>query len=249
MMNALSAQFAEVRSAATHRPDRHPARDARPIVLGGRAAIVRPVLPQDAGLLRDFVSRLSPQSRYRRFHGAMSTLPEATLRYLTDVDQHDHVALLVETADRRPERRQVAEARFVRREAPAERLRADIAIAVADDWQRSGLGAFLLRTLAHRAGNAGLASLHADLLADNEPMRRLLERLGWRVGRDPVDPLLAAATLPLQYDSRSEAREPIRCISSCSSQGSPRWRSEPNCWCAAEAAWPAPSASPRWSSA
>jgi GNAT superfamily N-acetyltransferase len=161
----------------------------------GRQVVVRPVAPQDALLQRDFLRRLSPESRYRRFHGAITELPEATLRYLTEVDQRDHVALLAEDVARPEHPRQVAEARFVRR--AEETGDADIAIAVADDWQGNGLGSLLLQTLGRLAGDAAVARLNADVLAENRPMRELLLRLGWRIRPDPHDARLVVATLEL----------------------------------------------------
>jgi GNAT superfamily N-acetyltransferase len=171
----------------------------------GRQVVVRPVAPQDALLQRDFLRRLSPESRYRRFHGAITELPEATLRYLTEVDQRDHVALLAEDGARPEHPRQVAEARFVRR--AEETGDADIAIAVADDWQGNGLGSLLLQTLGRLAGDAAVARLNADVLAENRPMRELLLRLGWRVRPDRHDARLVVATLELGPPSpRAAAR-------------------------------------------
>jgi hypothetical protein len=44
-------------------------------------------------LLRGF-ERLSPESRYRRFLAAMPHLSEGMVEYLTDVDNHDHEAII-----------------------------------------------------------------------------------------------------------------------------------------------------------
>ena len=40
-------------------------------------------------LLRGF-KRLSPESRYRRFLAPMPELSESMVRYLTEIDHHDH---------------------------------------------------------------------------------------------------------------------------------------------------------------
>src|SRR5664279_2996756 len=44
-------------------------------------------------LLRGF-ARLSPESRYRRFLAAMPELSEEMVRYLTEIDHHDHEAIV-----------------------------------------------------------------------------------------------------------------------------------------------------------
>lgn len=53
---------------------------------------------------------LSPQSRYRRFLTPMSRLSPRLLRYLTEVDHHDHEALVAES----PEGDPVGVARIIR---------------------------------------------------------------------------------------------------------------------------------------
>jgi hypothetical protein len=44
-------------------------------------------------LLRGF-NRLSPESRYRRFLVPIADLSESAIRYLTEVDHHDHEAMI-----------------------------------------------------------------------------------------------------------------------------------------------------------
>ena len=94
--------------------------------------LVRAIAPEDRDELAAGFERLSPESRYRRFFGAMPRLSSRDLDRLTQVDHHDHEALVaVEEASGRG----VAVARFVRTQ-PDE---AEPAVVVADDWQRRGL--------------------------------------------------------------------------------------------------------------
>lgn len=150
----------------------------------GRAALVRPVLPQDAELQQDFVRRLSPASRARRFHGTLSELTPPLLRYMTEVDYVTHVGLVAEVFER-GRARQVAEARWVRRaEAPD---CADFAIAVADDWQRAGLGTRLLALLERSARQQGIRCLCGDVQSTNAPMMAFLWKAGWTLHTDLAD--------------------------------------------------------------
>lgn len=129
--------------------------------------------PDDrAGLAAGF-ERLSELSRYRRFLSPTARLTNRQLEYLTDVDHHDHEALVaIETASRHG----VGVARYVR--DPEHPREAEFAVAVADDWQRRGLGTALLRRLAARALEEGITRFTGLVLGDNEPMRQLLETLG-----------------------------------------------------------------------
>lgn len=195
---------------ATHSTPTDRAADARAIprypaafvtrlrLADGRGVVVRPVLPGDTGLQRDFVRALSPLSRYRRFHGPVSELPEPMLRYLCEVDYVSHLALLATVLDERGDEVQVAEARWVRRRPPADASIADFALAVDDRWQGVGLGSQLLRLLLHSASAAGLRQLRGDVLARNPPMHSLLLRGGWQLRPDPDDPETVSAEFDLR---------------------------------------------------
>ena len=60
----------------------------------GSWAQVRQIRPDDREALRRGFERLSPESRYRRFLTPMEKLSESQLTYLTDVDHHDHEAMI-----------------------------------------------------------------------------------------------------------------------------------------------------------
>ena len=118
-------------------------------------------------------AHLSPESRYRRFLTPTPSLPQRTVRYLTELDHHDHeavAALDAETGEG------VGEARYVRdREHPDT---AEVAVAVVDEWQGRGLGGVLVDAIAARARDEGVRTFTAVMLAENRAMRTLLARLG-----------------------------------------------------------------------
>lgn len=64
----------------------------------GQQLRVRYLTPEDGDLLVDFVVRLSPQTRYQRFHVSMESASMEEIRRrlpsFLDVDQVDSVALL-----------------------------------------------------------------------------------------------------------------------------------------------------------
>jgi GNAT superfamily N-acetyltransferase len=148
----------------------------------GSEVEIRPLTPDDkAGLAAGF-ARLSELSRYRRFLSPTSRLTAKQLAYLTEVDHHDHEALVaIDPASRYG----LAVARYVRSaENPGE---AEFAVAVADDWQRRGLGTALLRHLAAKARAEGITRFSGLVLEDNLPMRGLLRSLGEVQQRDALD--------------------------------------------------------------
>jgi GNAT superfamily N-acetyltransferase len=134
---------------------------------------IRPIAPVDEQALLEGFKRLSPESRYRRFLSPHGTLTRRELRYLTEVDHHDHEAL-VATDPLSGEG--VGVARYVR--SKDDPTVAEVAVAVIDDRQRQGVGTRLLSALAERARTEGIASFTALVLADNELMLNLLDELG-----------------------------------------------------------------------
>lgn len=151
-----------------------PAAEGTPTLLrDGSTVLIRQVRGTDAPLLADGFARLSARSRRMRFLGTKTTLSAAELRYLTEVDHHDHEALgALSPAGERG----VGIARYIR--DPGDPGAAEIAVTIADDWQGRGLGTELLTWLSDRARQAGIGRFTATVSADNVAMTRLLWKMG-----------------------------------------------------------------------
>src|SRR3954454_23750113 len=93
--------------------------------------LVRPIVPDDKPLLVAGLRALSPQSAMKRFLTPKVSFSAAELRYLTEVDQHDHIAYVV-----LEDGLLVAVARCVRTGPDV----ADVAVVIGDHWQGQGLG-------------------------------------------------------------------------------------------------------------
>jgi len=151
-----------------------PATGGTPTTLrDGSTVLIRQVRGTDAPLLADGFARLSARSRQLRFLGPKKMLSAAELRYLTEVDHHDHEAI---GALSPAEGRGVGIARYIR-DADDPRA-AEIAVTIADDWQGRGLGTELLARLSDRARQAGIGRFTATVSADNVAMPRLLWKMG-----------------------------------------------------------------------
>jgi ribosomal protein S18 acetylase RimI-like enzyme len=137
---------------------------------------VRPIDPADRGALADAFERLSHQSRHHRFLGPKPRLTTRELDYLTDIDHVTHVALVAidETTGQI-----VGVGRYATGHDGG--TVADLALAVADAWQRRGIGHALAVRLVARARANGMTALRGTTLAGNRSARALLERLGFRV--------------------------------------------------------------------
>jgi len=154
----------------------------------GSRVTIRPTLPQDADLQRQFFRSLSPQSRYRRFMTGFDELPEVLVERFASIDYRRHLALLGEVFEGGREI-MIAEARYVVDEHDPETC--EFAITVADDWQANGLARTLLDRLERQAAASGLRRMAADTLLANVAMIGLATRAGYSVEASREDADLA----------------------------------------------------------
>jgi acetyltransferase len=177
-----------------------------------RRLIVRPVLPQDAPLVREFFFHaLSDQSRRNRFFRMVRELPPGLLEQFTQIDYCTHVALVAEIFENGSETI-VGEARYVTGVDPHA---AELAIAVGDEWQRRGIGRLLLLRLLAWASDQGIVLLHGQVLPSNDAMKSLAKQAGFRIFSDPhLASLLRVERSLAAGDARRGAHSPLRSGSS-----------------------------------
>jgi GNAT superfamily N-acetyltransferase len=137
----------------------------------GSRLVVRPIVPEDKAAIVAGFERMSPESRYRRFFAPLDRLSERDLAYLTEVDHHDHEALIgFDAATREP----VGVARYIRSDAPTE---AEVAVTVVDDWQGRGVATALLERLTARAHEEGITHFLALVLTENRDAIELFDHM------------------------------------------------------------------------
>ena len=148
----------------------------------GSRVLVRPIAPGDKDKLERGLRQLSEESIRKRFLAAKPRFTRAELRYLTEVDGVNHIALVAVLEDD-PDQL-VAVARCVR--LPGRPATAEMAIVVGDPWQNQGLGRALATALADAALAAGIRRFAATMLRDNEPARRLMRTFARRLEEGQV---------------------------------------------------------------
>ena len=141
---------------------------------------IRPIERSDAAGLSAFYAGLSPESRRRRFLGAVVTVDPALIAQFVMPDE-GIVGVLREPG--RDDGAIVAHA-----SVQADRSGgAEVAFAVADELQGRGLGSALVDAAIRMAGERGFSHASASLYADNAPMRRLLHDRAREVVSDIID--------------------------------------------------------------
>jgi RimJ/RimL family protein N-acetyltransferase len=159
----------------------------------GRRALIRPILREDIERTAAFIDSLSPPSKHFLFLGGVARLSDDALRRLCDPDySHDMAYVALEAGSPKP--RAIGVCRYAGSDATHG---AEISVAVADDWQRRGLGKRLLAHLIDYARTHGVTRLYSIDSAANTRMRKLARDLGFREQTDPNDPTQVICHLDL----------------------------------------------------
>jgi GNAT superfamily N-acetyltransferase len=143
----------------------------------GTPVLVRPIRADDKRLLSKAFARLSPETVRKRFLAPKKGLTTAELKYLTEIDGSDHVAVVAVMADK--PWMIVGVGRYVRLAEDPET--ADVAIVIGDPWQHQGLGRHLGAILADIAREHGIEHFSATLLSDNVAAHRLFATISQRL--------------------------------------------------------------------
>src|ERR1700676_4522816 len=132
----------------------------------GKPLTVRFVEPRDADALQGYFRSLTVRSRYNRFPGARSELPQTELGHFIHVGEDDRFSVVatmvidgIETV--------VGEARYG---FDADTESFEFGLAIEDRWQGQGIGSALLRNLQCRAAALGATRLFGDTLRSNDAM-------------------------------------------------------------------------------
>jgi ribosomal protein S18 acetylase RimI-like enzyme len=133
----------------------------------GPSLLVRPLRNGDVETVSAVFGRLGAESRRQRFNGPKPCLSDAELEELATMDGDHHALVAYVRADPRP----VAIARLAR-----DGQHAEIAFAVADEYQHQGIGSALAGELIADARAAGIAEITALVRSDNPNALALLKR-------------------------------------------------------------------------
>ena len=170
----------------------------------GKSVTVRFVEPRDAQLLQNYFRSLTTRSRYNRFLGAVSELPETILEHFIHIGEANRFSVIatmtidgIETI--------VGEACYG---FDDDIDSFEFGLSIDDRWQGQGIGAALLSNLQCRAAALGASGLFGDTLRSNEAMIALARKAGFSFTRHPDDWKL------LRFEKHIElAPEAIPCVS------------------------------------
>ncbi|NND92087.1 MAG: bifunctional acetate--CoA ligase family protein/GNAT family N-acetyltransferase [Granulosicoccus sp.] len=163
----------------------------RDVTLKNAARVqLRPIRPEDAESIGALVRNMSAESRYFRFMHAINELSPRMIAQFTKLD-YDRQMAFVATDD---QELVVGACRYM---ISSDRVSAEFAISISEEWKGCGLASALMRLLIEHATAQGLQSLQGDVLRGNHPMQSLMKSLGFTSRHNPEDPEVLIYEYPL----------------------------------------------------
>ncbi len=145
---------------------------------------IRPIRPEDEPLMVDFNNTLTPESIYLRyFHpiAASQLVSHEQLARMCFIDYDREMTLVAEREDGNGEKAIVAIGQLTKLHGSND---AEFAVLVGDEYQRRGLGGELLQRLIQIGKDEGMDHIVAEILPENEGMKRICARLGYTLKHD-----------------------------------------------------------------
>jgi acetyltransferase len=147
--------------------------------------LLRPASAWDAVAVQAFVRGLSQASRYQRFMVGLRELPADLLRQIAAEPRREALTLVAQAQ----ERGEIVGLAQLAADAKEERA-GEIAVVVADAWQRRGVASALLEALAEEALGWGWNEGYADILRENVAAIGLARRFRAELHASPNGMLL-----------------------------------------------------------
>jgi RimJ/RimL family protein N-acetyltransferase len=171
----------------------YPSQWERHIVLGDDWRIfVRPLKPDDDGLIRDLLVHVNKDVLRLRFFDSIKEFSPQFIARLTHLDYACAMAFIaIDEASR-------ATLGVVRLHADAVHETAEYAILLRSDLKGRGLGWSLMQLMIEYAKSEGVKRIEGQILQENAVMLKMCRELGFEVKTDPADRGLRDVTLNLE---------------------------------------------------
>ncbi|MDM8528728.1 GNAT family N-acetyltransferase [Anaerolineales bacterium HSG24] len=155
----------------------------RRIYLKGQEVRLRFTKKEDAQMLVDLFYQLSPQTKWLRYHWHEHNYSEEEIWQqcykMADVDWVHRGAVIATTITPSGECCAVGVAQVAR--VRAEDTEAEAAIVLRDDFQKKGLGKYLLRILSDKARQMGITHVVGWVMPENIYLMKLVRRFGLEI--------------------------------------------------------------------
>lgn len=158
----------------------------------GTRIFFRPIKMTDEEMMKDLFYRLSEQTIYHRFFRSLKSMPHRDLVHFVHIDYTNEMGIVGIVQDpEKPEREEIVciGRYYLNRSTNV----AEVSYLVRDDFQKRGIGSYLVKYLARIARENGIAGFEAEILPDNPPAMKVLHKLGF-----PVETIASAGNYQLR---------------------------------------------------
>jgi acetyltransferase len=154
----------------------------------GTKIVLRPIRPEDATIEKNFIWKLSAQSRYFRFMQEIKELNQEMLVRFTQLDYDRELAMLAVLGNGTADETGLGVARYIMN---PDGKSCEFALVVADEWQGKGIGTRLMQVLMQAARQRGFDEMTGEVITENTNMLQLVSELGFSVRRKQDDPTVS----------------------------------------------------------
>ncbi|MEM3162195.1 MAG: bifunctional acetate--CoA ligase family protein/GNAT family N-acetyltransferase, partial [Candidatus Bathyarchaeia archaeon] len=165
----------------------------------GMEVTLRPIKPEDEGMLRMFYQSLSEETVRLRFFQAIHHFPREFLTRQCNLDYDREIAIIAETREEGC-RKMIAMGMLT---TDPGRKSGEFAVVVGDQWQGRGLGSKLVDYLIKIGGDMGLKNIYAYISSDNAKMINLCAERKFKIERINGELVKASLSLSGSEDSSS----------------------------------------------
>jgi acetyltransferase len=158
----------------------------------GTRIFVRPLRPEDEGLLQGFLEKISADDLRLRFFAPVRHFSHAFLARLTQLDYGRAIAFVaLDEASREP-------LGVVRLHADSNYENAEYAVLVRSDLKGRGIGWKLMELIIRYGNSEKLKCIEGQVLQENTMMLEMCRQLGFGIADDPNDRTMKVVRLRLQ---------------------------------------------------
>jgi len=156
------------------------------VMKDGIKVVLRPIEPEDFKLEKKMFTKFSKETQRMRFFTYINKVTSEMIRRYTDVDKDVEVGIMAEIKIKGKSEM----AGVVRLITDEDGESGEMAIVVADPWQKKGLGSKMIDHITEIACKRGLHKIHTFTLPDNFLMQKMLKKKKFRI-KDNGDHIFA----------------------------------------------------------
>lgn len=150
---------------------------------------LRPVRPEDADLIQEFVRHLSSQTKHSHYQENFKELSREMLIQLTQID-YDRKMVLISTHIKNEKEMMIGMARYVATPNPEE---CEVIVIIADEWHSKGIATRLMNRLIEIAKEKAFKKMIATIPAINADDLAFAKSIGFVISNSD-DPTLKNVT-------------------------------------------------------